>query len=201
MWENTIPSTELHRDFCAAIDPLQLGIVLVFILIWKLLFKFLYVRFHSSPNWDYRKYMNTAENYFWTIWQKCHTNKTREHKVTCRLTASSHVRDWEWQKTVCIVCVWYLATCLGQVKLLAVKVFDCAKWAMSTSKWIFRISHIRDTSNIYNSQHQILLPFFDTWLASNEMRLGVFLVDISWWCSLLETIIHIIQIDLKACPL
>ena len=29
MWENTIPSTELPRDFCAGIGPLQLGVVLV----------------------------------------------------------------------------------------------------------------------------------------------------------------------------
>ena len=30
MWENTTPSTELPRDFCAGIRPLQLGFVLVF---------------------------------------------------------------------------------------------------------------------------------------------------------------------------
>ena len=29
MWENTAPSTELPRDFCAGIGPLQLRIVLV----------------------------------------------------------------------------------------------------------------------------------------------------------------------------
>ena len=29
MWENTTPSTELPRDFCAGIGPLQLGVVLV----------------------------------------------------------------------------------------------------------------------------------------------------------------------------
>ena len=29
MWENTTPSTELPRDFCAEIGPLQLGAVLV----------------------------------------------------------------------------------------------------------------------------------------------------------------------------
>ena len=29
MWENTTPSTELLRDFCAGIGPLQLGVVLV----------------------------------------------------------------------------------------------------------------------------------------------------------------------------
>ena len=27
--ENTTPSTELPRDFCAGIDPLQLGVALV----------------------------------------------------------------------------------------------------------------------------------------------------------------------------
>ena len=32
MWENTTPSTELPRDFCAAIGPLQLGGVLVLLL-------------------------------------------------------------------------------------------------------------------------------------------------------------------------
>ena len=31
MWENTTPSTELPRDFCAGIGPLQLGVVLVLI--------------------------------------------------------------------------------------------------------------------------------------------------------------------------
>ena len=31
VWENTIPSTELLRDFCAGIGPLQLGVVLVFL--------------------------------------------------------------------------------------------------------------------------------------------------------------------------
>ena len=30
MSENTTPSTELPRDFCAGIGPLQLGVVLVF---------------------------------------------------------------------------------------------------------------------------------------------------------------------------
>ena len=29
VWENTTPSTELPRDFCAGIGPLQLGVVLV----------------------------------------------------------------------------------------------------------------------------------------------------------------------------
>ena len=29
VWENTTPSTELPRDFCAEIGPLQLGVVLV----------------------------------------------------------------------------------------------------------------------------------------------------------------------------
>ena len=32
MWENTTPSTELPRDFCAGIGPLQLGVVLVTLL-------------------------------------------------------------------------------------------------------------------------------------------------------------------------
>ena len=31
MWENTTASTELPRDFCAGIGPLQLGVVLVFL--------------------------------------------------------------------------------------------------------------------------------------------------------------------------
>ena len=31
-WENTTPSTELPRDFCAGIGPLQLGVVLVLFL-------------------------------------------------------------------------------------------------------------------------------------------------------------------------
>ena len=30
MWENTTPSTELPRDFCAGIGPLQHGVVLVY---------------------------------------------------------------------------------------------------------------------------------------------------------------------------
>ena len=30
MWENTTPSTELPRDFCGGIGPLQLGVMLVF---------------------------------------------------------------------------------------------------------------------------------------------------------------------------
>ena len=30
MWENTTPSTELPRDFCAGIGPLQLAVVLFF---------------------------------------------------------------------------------------------------------------------------------------------------------------------------
>ena len=30
MWENMSPGTELARDFCAGIGPLQLGVVLVF---------------------------------------------------------------------------------------------------------------------------------------------------------------------------
>ena len=30
MWKNTTPCTELPRDFCAGIGPLQLGVVLVF---------------------------------------------------------------------------------------------------------------------------------------------------------------------------
>ena len=34
MWENTTPSTELLRDFCAGIGPLQLGIVLVYLSIY-----------------------------------------------------------------------------------------------------------------------------------------------------------------------
>ena len=29
MWENTTPSTELLRDFCAGIGTLQLGVVLI----------------------------------------------------------------------------------------------------------------------------------------------------------------------------
>ena len=29
VWENTTPSTELPRDICAGIVPLQLGVVLV----------------------------------------------------------------------------------------------------------------------------------------------------------------------------
>ena len=33
VWENTTPSNELPRDFCVGIDPLQLGVVLVDILI------------------------------------------------------------------------------------------------------------------------------------------------------------------------
>ena len=32
VWENTTPSTELPRDFCAGTGPLQLGVVLVFYL-------------------------------------------------------------------------------------------------------------------------------------------------------------------------
>ena len=32
MWENTTPSTELPRVFCAGIGPLQLGVVLVLII-------------------------------------------------------------------------------------------------------------------------------------------------------------------------
>ena len=31
VWENTTPSTELPRGFCAGIGPLQLGVVLVII--------------------------------------------------------------------------------------------------------------------------------------------------------------------------
>ena len=31
VWENTTPSSELPRDFCAGIGPLQLGVVLVFL--------------------------------------------------------------------------------------------------------------------------------------------------------------------------
>ena len=31
VWENTTPSTELPRDFCAGIGPLQLGVVLVYV--------------------------------------------------------------------------------------------------------------------------------------------------------------------------
>ena len=31
MWENTTPSNELPRDFCAGIGPLQLGVVLILI--------------------------------------------------------------------------------------------------------------------------------------------------------------------------
>ena len=31
LWENTTPSTELPRDFCAGIGPLQCGVLLVFI--------------------------------------------------------------------------------------------------------------------------------------------------------------------------
>ena len=32
VWENMTPSTELPRDFCAGIGPLQLGVVLVCLL-------------------------------------------------------------------------------------------------------------------------------------------------------------------------
>ena len=32
VWENMTPSTELPRDFCAGIGPLQLGVVLVYYL-------------------------------------------------------------------------------------------------------------------------------------------------------------------------
>ena len=32
MWENTNPSTELPRDFCAGIGPLQFGVVLLFLI-------------------------------------------------------------------------------------------------------------------------------------------------------------------------
>ena len=35
MWENSSPGTELSRIFCAGIGPLQLGVVLVFIDIYK----------------------------------------------------------------------------------------------------------------------------------------------------------------------
>ena len=31
VWENTTPSAELPRDFCAGIGPLHLGVVLVLI--------------------------------------------------------------------------------------------------------------------------------------------------------------------------
>ena len=34
MWENTTPSTELPRDFCAGIGPLHLGVVLVSYLLY-----------------------------------------------------------------------------------------------------------------------------------------------------------------------
>ena len=33
LWENTTPSTELPRDFCAGFGSLQLGVVLVIIII------------------------------------------------------------------------------------------------------------------------------------------------------------------------
>ena len=36
VWENTTPSTELPRYFCAGIGPLQLGVVLVFIFLLSL---------------------------------------------------------------------------------------------------------------------------------------------------------------------
>ena len=35
MWENTAPGTELTRNLCAGISPLELDIVLVFYLIKK----------------------------------------------------------------------------------------------------------------------------------------------------------------------
>ena len=35
MWENMTPSTELPRDFCAGIGPLQLGVVLVLLLLYQ----------------------------------------------------------------------------------------------------------------------------------------------------------------------
>ena len=34
VYENTTPSTELLRVFCAEIGPLQLGVVLVLFLFW-----------------------------------------------------------------------------------------------------------------------------------------------------------------------
>ena len=39
MWENTTPSPELPRDFCAGIGPLQLGVVLVVFFINMLMIK------------------------------------------------------------------------------------------------------------------------------------------------------------------
>ena len=38
MLENTTTSTELHHDFCTGIGPLQLGVVLVLIIYWSILF-------------------------------------------------------------------------------------------------------------------------------------------------------------------
>ena len=35
MWENMTPSTELPRDFCTGIGPLQLDVVLVSFLFWR----------------------------------------------------------------------------------------------------------------------------------------------------------------------
>ena len=40
VWENTTPSTELPRDFCAGIGPLQLSVVLVvFLTIVNVIYK------------------------------------------------------------------------------------------------------------------------------------------------------------------
>ena len=44
MWENTTP-TELPRDFCAGIGPLQLGVVLVFYF-----FKMIFSHFHLTSS-------------------------------------------------------------------------------------------------------------------------------------------------------
>ena len=56
MWENTAPGTELPRDFCARIGPMQLGVVFVFLRSLKQL---------REPGFGYEKNRAHPCNYVW----------------------------------------------------------------------------------------------------------------------------------------
>ena len=53
VWENTTPSTDLPRDFCAGIGPLQLGVVLVY---------YYYLQTH---------YKNNTHTFVGGVWSEC----------------------------------------------------------------------------------------------------------------------------------
>ena len=84
MWENTTPSTELPRDFCAGISPLQLGVVLVY----KHFIFCMHSLWYCLAKWDH---------YYTCVWYAI--NGQHSHSCSCSIMtkASFHIKQIvEW---------------------------------------------------------------------------------------------------------